>query len=150
MEPSCKRADAAATKQPEVRPAEADLTESARASPARASRGYTRDPEAGLKAKLSDRKLDRKLLARPLDGVVAERVDHLRTVEEPALLLRREPVLDVTILEDLGERTPARVLPQHVRRDPILGARTREEEGEGVPQEACEPLHRGDCTIARR
>ena len=89
-------------------------------------------------------------MARAFDRVVAERVNHLGTVEEPALLLRREAVLDVAVLEDLRERPPARVLPQHVRRDPILGARTRKEEGEGVPQKGREPRHRGDCTIARR
>jgi hypothetical protein len=41
-----------------------------------------------------------------LDGVVAERVDHLRPVEQPTLLVHRKTILDVPVAEDLGQVAP--------------------------------------------
>jgi len=75
-------------------------------------------------------------------------VDDLGTVEQPALLLRVKPVLDVPILEDLREASSTRVLPDHVRGDPVLRARTGEQKREGAAQQAGESLHRGDCILA--
>ena len=72
----------------------------------------------------------------------------LGAVEEPPLLLRVEPVLDVPVLEDLGEASPARVLADHVRSHAVLRARTGEQKREGAAQQAGKSLHRGDCILA--
>jgi 3-oxoadipyl-CoA thiolase len=50
----------------------------------------------------------------------------------------RRSVLDVGIVEDLGERAAALVLTDDVGRDPVLARRTREQEREGIPKEVAE------------
>ena len=50
-----------------------------------------------------------------------EGVTELRPVEETALLLGRQAVLDVLVLDDLGERAPAVVLAYDVARDVLFG-----------------------------
>ena len=52
--------------------------------------------------------MDRGL--RFVDHVERERLDDLRAVEQPLDLLRREPVLDVLVLEDLLEAATPVVL----------------------------------------
>ena len=52
---------------------------------------------------------------------MGERLDDLRAVEQPPLLLRRQAVLDVLVLEDLVERPPALVLADDVPRDVLFG-----------------------------
>jgi hypothetical protein len=61
--------------------------------------------------------------------------------------MRREPVLDVAVLEDLVQRPAAAVLADDVRGDAILGARTSEQKGERGAQQARESLHHGDCIL---
>jgi hypothetical protein len=74
-------------------------------------------------------------------------VHDFRPIEEAASLLRCQPVLNIAILEDLGETPTAGVLPYHVGGDPVLVARPSEEEGEGAAQQTREALHRGDCIL---
>ena len=76
--------------------------------------------------------------ARVGDRVLADRLDDLGPVEQARALVRVEAVLDVAVLEDLGEVAAAVVLPDHVRGDPFLGRRTLEEEREEVAER-----HRG-------
>jgi hypothetical protein len=71
----------------------------------------------------------------------------LGAVEQPALLLWREPVLDVAILEDLRCPPASRVLAREVPDDLVLHRRLREEEREGGLQETSELRHPVDCTI---
>jgi len=52
---------------------------------------------------------------------VAERLDDLRPVEQTALLLRAQPVLDVLVVEDLGERPAPFVLADDVPGDVLFG-----------------------------
>lgn len=59
-----------------------------------------------------------------------DRVDDLRPVEQARALLDAEPVLDVAVLEHLGQRAAPLVLADHVRRDVLLLRRALEEEGE--------------------
>jgi len=80
-------------------------------------------------------------LARRVDGLLAERVDQIRPIEQTASLLRRQPVLHERILEDLLHRAPVRVLSQHVRGDAILGRRPCEQERERVLQKAGQLQH---------
>ena len=68
------------------------------------------------------------------DDVLAERADHFGPVEEPVALLWRRSVLDVRVVEDLGQRTPPLVLADDVRRDPVDVTRLAEE----VPKEVSE------------
>ena len=66
-----------------------------------------------------------------------ERRDHLGPVEETLLLLGRQPVLDVLILEDLVEGAPPLVLAHDVPRDVLLGGASLEQKREKV----LEPRH---------
>jgi hypothetical protein len=68
---------------------------------------------------------------------VRERRDHLGPVEQPLLLLGRQPVLDVLVLEDLVERSSAVVLAHDVPRDVLFGRASLEQEREKV----LEPRH---------
>jgi hypothetical protein len=72
---------------------------------------------------------------------------HLRPVEQPALLLRVEPVLDVAVLKDLGEAPTTGVFPDHVRSHTVLRARGGEQKREGAAQQAPQSLHRADCIL---
>ena len=56
-----------------------------------------------------------------LNFFVPDRVDDVLAVEEPLALLRREAVLHVGVVEDLGEAAATAVLADHVGRDPVLG-----------------------------
>jgi hypothetical protein len=71
----------------------------------------------------------------------------LRAVEQTPLLLASQPVLNVTIAEDLGQAASARMLTHDVRSHAILGARPSKEEREGAAQQARKSLHRGDCIL---
>lgn len=75
-------------------------------------------------------------------------MDDLGTVEQAALLLCVEPVLDVPVLEDLREAATARVLADHVRSHAVLRTRAGEQKREGAAQQAGQSLHRGDCILA--
>ena len=59
-------------------------------------------------------------VARGVDVLLAERLHDLGPVEQARLLLRREPVLHVAVLQDLGERAAAAVLAREVRDDLLL------------------------------
>jgi hypothetical protein len=72
-----------------------------------------------------------------VEGVPGESRDHLRPIEEPLLLLGREPVLDVPVLEDLVERPPPVVFAHDVPRDVLFGGASLEQEREKV----LEPRH---------
>src|SRR5207342_215624 len=74
---------------------------------------------------------------RRLEDVLRERRDHLRPVEEPLLLIGRQPVLDVLVLEDLVEGSSAVVLAYDVPRDVLFGGVSLEQEREKV----LEPRH---------
>ena len=60
------------------------------------------------------------MLARSVDVLLAERVHDVGALEQPSLLLRRQAVLDVAILEDLCKVATAPVLTRHVRDDLFL------------------------------
>jgi hypothetical protein len=82
-----------------------------------------------------------------LDGfalALADRADDLRAVEQTPPLLGRQPVLDVLVLHDLGERAAALVLPDHVGRHALLRRGTLEEERERISEPAQES---GDCIL---
>ena len=66
------------------------------------------------------------------DRVLADRLDHLGPVEQPRALIGVEPVLDVAVLEDLGEVAAAVVLADHVGGDALVGRGALEEEREEV------------------
>ncbi len=72
------------------------------------------------------------------DDVIAESADHLGPVEEPIALLRGRSVLDVWVVEDLGQRAPPLVLADDVRRNTIDVSRPVEE----VLEKVTDP-HRG-------
>jgi hypothetical protein len=72
------------------------------------------------------------------DYVVAQCANYFGPVEEPVALLWRRSVLDVRVVEDLGQRAPPLVLADDVRRNPIDVARLVEE----VPKEVAD-RHRG-------
>jgi hypothetical protein len=74
---------------------------------------------------------------------VAERAHDLGAVEESRTFLGRRAVLDVRVVEDLGERAAALVLPNHVLGDPILTRRTGGQKRERIAQEVPEG-HGGD------
>jgi hypothetical protein len=78
---------------------------------------------------------DRRL--RGGEDVVRKGGDQLRPVEQPPLLLGREAVLDVLVLEDLVQGATALVLPHDVAGDVLLGGASLEEERE----EVLEPRH---------
>ena len=73
---------------------------------------------------------DRRL--RCLELVPGDRLDDFRTVEQALLLLGRQTVLDVAVLEDLFERATALVLTDHVPRDMLLSGASLEEKREEV------------------
>src|SRR3954463_6586051 len=85
--------------------------------------------------------LDRERGARGFDGVVADGADQLGPVEQEALLLPRQTVLHVAVAQDLVERSPARVLADHVREHTLLRRRAREEEREGITDDRAEVEH---------
>ena len=74
--------------------------------------------------------------ARGVDVLLAERVHDVGPVEQAALLLRRQAVLDVAVLQDLRQLAAPPVLARDVRDDLLLGRAPGEEERERVPQEA--------------
>jgi hypothetical protein len=63
-------------------------------------------------------------------------------LEQPALLLRRQAVLDVAIFQDLRQVATAAVLARDVRNDLFLRRAAREEEREGITKQARQPKHR--------
>ena len=71
-------------------------------------------------------------------SVLADRLDHLGAVEQAGALLGAEAVLDVAVLEDLGQVASSIVLADDVCRDPFLGGRALKQEREEVPER-----HRG-------
>ena len=60
------------------------------------------------------------MLTCSVDVLLAERVHDVGPFEQTTLLLRRQAVLDVTILEDLREVATAPVLTRDVRDDLFL------------------------------
>ena len=79
--------------------------------------------------------------------MLAERVHDLRPIEQARLLLRREPVLDVPVLQDLRDAPSPRMLARQVGDHLLLRRRLREEEGEGATEEAAELQHWIDCIV---
>jgi 3-oxoadipyl-CoA thiolase len=77
-------------------------------------------------------------LLRGLDRVSAERADHLGSVEQSLSLRGSGAVLDVRIVEDLGQRSATLVLADHVGGDPILARRPGEEKRERVAEEVAD------------
>ena len=67
---------------------------------------------------------------RLVHEILAQRVQHIRPVEQSPDLLRAEPVRDVVILEDVLQRPAAVVLADHVLRHPLFALRPRAEERE--------------------
>ena len=61
-----------------------------------------------------------------------DRSDDLGTIEQASLLLGRQPVLDVLVLEDLVERAAAVVLANHVACDVVFGGALLEQEREEI------------------
>jgi hypothetical protein len=78
------------------------------------------------------------MLARCVDVLLAERVHDVGTLEQTRLLLRRQSILDVTILKDLRETAATPVLAGHVR-DHLLFRGATAEEGR---EQATETRHR--------
>ena len=77
-----------------------------------------------------------------LSLVATDRLQHLRAIEQArALLGALQPVLDVAVLEDLGQRPPPVVLADHVLRDAILTRGALEEEREDVLECHAERLY---------
>jgi hypothetical protein len=74
-------------------------------------------------------------------------VHDLRPVEHASLLLGRQSVVHVRVLEDVLDVAARGVLSQKVRRDVLFGGCLGEEEREGVAHEAREPQHHGDCIV---
>src|SRR6185437_10318411 len=98
--------------------------------------------EARLRVRLAA-----ELLARRVDVLLPERVDDLGAVEQARLLLRRQPVLHVPVLQDLRQPATAAVLAGEVRDDLLLRRASREEERERVPHDARQPRHGTDCIV---
>ena len=71
---------------------------------------------------------------RRVGRVPAHGLHDFRSVEQALALFRREPVDDVFVLEDLGQRPPAVVLADDVLRDPLLLRRPLEQEREHVAE----------------
>jgi hypothetical protein len=69
-------------------------------------------------------------------------VHDIGPVEQPGLLLRRQAVLDVAILQDLREVATASVLARHVRHNLFLRRASREEKRERITKQARQPRHR--------
>ncbi len=67
------------------------------------------------------------MLARGVDVLLAERVHDVGALEQAALLLRCQAVLDIPILEDLCEVATSPVLTRHVRNHLLLSRTAREE-----------------------
>ena len=66
------------------------------------------------------------------DLLARDRSDDLGTIEQASLLLGRQPVLDVLVLEDLVERAAAVVLANHVACDVVFGGALLEQEREEI------------------
>jgi hypothetical protein len=69
----------------------------------------------------------REVLLSCVDVLLAEGPDDVLALEQTALLLRGETVLDIAVLEDLREPPAAAVLARDVRDDLLLGRRAGEE-----------------------
>jgi hypothetical protein len=78
---------------------------------------------------------------------VGDGLDHVLPLEQPPLLLRPEPVLDVVVTHDLGQASAAPVLADQVLRAAVLGRGPGEQEGEGIPEEGPPPEHEADCIV---
>jgi hypothetical protein len=75
-------------------------------------------------------------------------LDDLGPIEQTSLLLLRQAIHDVLVLQDLVERPSTVVLPDHVLRDPLLACRALEEKREEILER-----HRRNCilrTVKRR
>jgi hypothetical protein len=94
-------------------------------------------------------RLDGEGSASRLDDVVADRADQVRSVEQPTLLLRREPIPDVSVVEDVVERTAAVVLAHHIRAHAVLHGRASEEKGERISKKACRSEHEAIVSSVR-
>jgi hypothetical protein len=79
--------------------------------------------------------------------LLGECADDVRPRKHPLLLLVRQAILDVRVLEDLVHTATCAVLAQEIRHDGILAGRPREEEREGVPKKRAEPQHDVDCIV---
>ena len=81
------------------------------------------------------------MLARGVDVLFAERVHDVGPLEQPGLLLRGQPVEDISILEDLSQAPAPPVLARDVGNHLFLGRVTGEEEREGIAQEIRQAKH---------
>ena len=82
--------------------------------------------------------LGRQRGLRGLEHVPAERLDDLRPIEQSALLLGRDAVLDVPVLEDLVQRPAALVLADDVPCDVLFCGASREQKRERVLEQGHE------------
>src|SRR5579885_1981928 len=85
---------------------------------------------------------------RRRDDVLADRVQHVRAVEQSLDLVRGAPVRDVPVLDDVVQRSPAMVLADDVLRDPLLVLRSRRKERERTLDRVDEPHLATDCIVA--
>ena len=79
--------------------------------------------------------------------VLAQSVDELGPLEQPAQLVRVAPVADVRVVEDVGERPATVVLAQDVRGNAFRFRRARREERERVAEKVAK-RHGRDCMLA--
>jgi hypothetical protein len=79
--------------------------------------------------------------------LLAESVNDVGARQHALLLLGRQPVLNVRILEDVVDAATCTVLAEEVGDNGVLARRSREEERERIPQERAEPQHGSDCIV---
>ena len=79
--------------------------------------------------------------------VLAQSVDELGPLEQPAQLVRVAPVADVRVVEDVRERPATVVLAQDVRGNAFRFRRARREERERVAEKVAK-RHGRDCMLA--
>ena len=79
--------------------------------------------------------------------VLAQSVDELGPLEQPAQLVRVAPVADVRVVEDVGEGPATVVLAQDVRGNAFRFRRARREERERVAEKVAK-RHGRDCMLA--
>jgi hypothetical protein len=85
--------------------------------------------------------------ARRVDVLLSERTDELGPVEQARLLLWRQPVLHIPVLQDLGQPAAATVLAREVCDDLLLRRASGEEKCERIPKDAAQPRHGADCIV---